>query len=114
MSAKKSNTKTSPLDDTLIEEPVATAAANMNKVSLSEYHKTSPFSFTAKNYKLLLIGLAVNILGFIVMIGGGAESLDEFNADELFSTMRITIAPMLIVAGYVIIMFAIMKKPKAE
>ena len=41
--------------------------------SLKEYSKNAPFSFNAKNYKLLLIGLAINILGFILMIGGAAE-----------------------------------------
>jgi len=70
------------------------------------------FGFNPENYKLLFIGLAVNILGYILMIGGGAESLNEFNADELFSTTRITIAPILIVLGYGIILFSIMKKSK--
>ena len=46
------------------------------------------------------------------MIGGGAESLNEFNADELFSTTRITVAPILIVLGYGIILFSVMKKSK--
>jgi hypothetical protein len=70
------------------------------------------FGFNPENYKLLFIGLAINILGYILMIGGGAESLNEFNADELFSTTRITIAPILIVLGYGIILFSIMKKSK--
>ena len=39
------------------------------------------FGFNPENYKLLFIGLAVNILGYILMIGGGAESPGEFNAD---------------------------------
>jgi len=70
------------------------------------------FGFNPENYKLLFIGLAINILGYILMIGGGAESLNEFNADELFSTTRITVAPILIVLGYGIILFSIMKKSK--
>jgi hypothetical protein len=68
------------------------------------------FGFNPQNYKWLLIGLAINVLGYILMIGGGADNLSEFNANELFSTTRITIAPMLIVAGYVVILFSIMKK----
>ncbi len=70
------------------------------------------FGFNPENYKLLLIGLGVNILGYILMIGGGAESLDEFNANEIFSTTRITVAPILIVLGYGIILFSVMKKNK--
>ena len=46
------------------------------------------------------------------MIGGGAQSPNEFNADELFSHVRITLSPMLIIAGYLVILYSIMRKPK--
>ena len=49
------------------------------------------FGFNPENYKLLFIGLAVNILGYILMIGGGAESLNEFNADV---TINISLLPI--------------------
>lgn len=68
------------------------------------------FGFDPKNYKWLFIGLAINVLGYILMIGGGAETLNEFKEEELFSPIRITLSPMLIVAGYVIILFSIMKR----
>lgn len=71
------------------------------------------FSFRKENYKFLYIGLAINVLGFILMIGGAATELDEFNADELFSHVRITFAPFLILLGYAIIMYSIMRKPKS-
>ncbi len=67
------------------------------------------FGFDPKNYKWLFIGLAINVLGYILMIGGGAETLNEFKEEELFSPIRITLSPMLIIAGYVIILFSIMK-----
>lgn len=73
--------------------------------------KFNHFGFQKENYKILLIGLAINILGFILMIGGGSEDPNKFNADELFSSTRITVAPALIILGYVVILFAIMKKP---
>lgn len=95
-------------------ESLAKTRLNTGPVSLKEYSKGAPFSFNAKNYRLLLIGLAINILGFVLMIGGGTDDPNKFDAGELFSHTRITIAPMLIVAGYVVIMFAIMKKPKAK
>ncbi len=72
------------------------------------------FAFQAENYKLLLIGLGINILGFILMIGGGAENPNDFDASELFSPVRITLAPIFIVLGYVVIMYSIMKKPKSD
>lgn len=70
------------------------------------------FAFQPENYKLLLIGLAINVLGFILMIGGGTDDPTKFDGDALFSTTRITIAPMLIVAGYVVMIYSIMRKPK--
>lgn len=70
-----------------------------------------PFVFNKSNYKFLLIGLALNVIGFLLMIGGAAPSPDEFNAEELFSHRRITIAPILIVLGYIVIIYSIMKKP---
>ena len=75
--------------------------------------KNEHFGFNSKNYRLLFIGLAVNIIGFLLMIGGGADQLNEFNANELFSQRRITLAPFFIVLGYVIIIVAIMKRPKS-
>jgi hypothetical protein len=68
------------------------------------------FGFNPQNYKWLLIGLAINVLGYILMIGGGADDPSKFDANELFSTTRITVAPILIVAGYIVILFSIMKK----
>lgn len=70
------------------------------------------FAFQPQNYRLLLIGLGINVLGFILMIGGGTDNPAEFNGDELFSPVRITLAPFLILAGYVVMIYSIMRKPK--
>lgn len=70
------------------------------------------FGFKSQNYRLLLIGLAINVIGFLLMIGGAAEDPNTFDANELFSAQRITIAPILIVAGYIVILYSIMKRPK--
>ena len=72
---------------------------------------TTTFAFDKKNYKLLLIGLAFIIVGFLIMIGGGSDDPDVFNED-IFSFRRLTLAPILILTGFVIEIFAIMKKPK--
>lgn len=74
--------------------------------------KKTHFGFKPENYRILLIGLAINILGFLLMIGGASENPNEFHGDELFSPLRITIAPLLIVAGYIVILYAIMRKGK--
>jgi hypothetical protein len=73
--------------------------------------KFNHFGFQKENYRLLLIGIAINVFGFILMIGGGTDNPNNFNADELFSPIRITVSPMLIIAGYIVILYAIMKKP---
>jgi hypothetical protein len=72
------------------------------------------FGFSEKNYKLLLLGLGINLLGFLLMIGGGTEDPNKFDASALFSNVRITIAPALVVLGYIVIIYAIMKKPNAD
>jgi hypothetical protein len=72
------------------------------------------FGFNPKNYRILFIGLGLNILGFALMIGGGSENPNDFNGNELFSPIRITLAPLLIVAGYVFTLVAVMKKDKSE
>ncbi len=69
------------------------------------------FAFGKENYRLMLIGLAFIAIGFLLMIGGGSTDPNTFNP-EIFSFRRITLAPILILAGYVIEVFAIMKKPK--
>jgi hypothetical protein len=73
--------------------------------------KFNHFGFQKENYRLLLIGIAINVVGFILMIGGGTDNPNNFNADELFSPIRITVSPMLIIAGYIVILYAILKKP---
>lgn len=68
-------------------------------------------AFTRLNYRLLLIGLGIIILGFILMSGGGSGDPEVFNADEIFSTRRITVAPIVCLIGYLFVVYAIMKKP---
>ncbi len=70
------------------------------------------FAFGKKNYYIMLLGLFVIILGFILMIGGGSNNPDVFNEKEIFSFRRITLAPILVLAGYVIEIFAILYKSK--
>ncbi len=76
----------------------------------------SNFDFPIKkdNLRFILVGLAINIVGYLLMIGGGSENPNEFKEAELFSTLRITVSPMLIVLGIVIIAYGIMKKSKTS
>jgi uncharacterized membrane protein len=68
--------------------------------------------FEKQNLVWMLIGVVVIVLGFVLMAGGKSEDPNVFNEAEVYSTTRITIAPLLIVAGLVIEIYAIMKKGK--
>ncbi len=74
----------------------------------------SNFDFPLKkdNLRIILIGLVINIIGYIMMIGGGSDNPKEFNEAELFSDMRITVSPIVIVVGIALIIYGIMKKSK--
>ena len=77
-------------------------------------NSNSPKIFTKDNYTWMLIGLAVIAIGMFLMAGGRSEDPNQFNKDEVYSTTRITVAPILILAGLVIEIYAIFKKPKAK
>ena len=64
--------------------------------------------FGKENYMWMAIGLGVLAMGFFLMAGGKSADPKVFNDDDVYSTTRITIAPMLIIAGFIIEIFAIM------
>lgn len=70
------------------------------------------FLFDKLNYKILLIGLAVIALGFILMTGGGTEDPNTFDEEALFSFRRIRLAPTVVLAGFGVVIYAILKNPK--
>lgn len=70
----------------------------------------STFAFGKINFKLLLIGLAILLVGYILMVGGGSEDPNVFNGEELFSFRRITLAPIVLLGGYIFVFYAILKK----
>lgn len=65
--------------------------------------------FTRKNYMMMLIGIAIIILGFVLMAGGGEHTATEFD-ESIFSFRRITLAPIVVIAGFVFEIYAIMKR----
>ncbi len=68
------------------------------------------FALGKQNYILMIIGFAIIVLGFILMVGGKAENPNIFNP-EVFSFRRITLAPMLVLLGFIFEIYAIMKNP---
>jgi len=81
---------------------------------MKENNEKFGFALGKQNYILLAIGFVVIIIGFLLMIGGGSDDPNVFNEEELFSFRRITLAPIVILAGFVFEIYAIMKKPKED
>ena len=69
--------------------------------------------FGKKNYILLAISVGIIILGLLLMSGGGSADSTEFTAD-IFSTRRIVVAPIVTLVGFLLIIYAIMAKPKSS
>ena len=66
--------------------------------------------FNKKNYTFVLIGLGFIFLGMLLMMGGGQESPESWDADKIYSFTRITLAPFLILVGLALQIVAIFKK----
>lgn len=68
--------------------------------------------FGKENYVWIIAGLVVIALGLILMVGGRSDDPNTFNPKEVYSFRRITLAPLLILAGLALEVFAIFRKPK--
>ena len=71
------------------------------------------FALGKENYKLMAIGFAIIVVGFILLAGGGSDDPNVFSED-IFNFRRLTLAPIILFIGFVFEIYAIMKKPKAE
>ena len=81
---------------------------------MSKHDLNNDMAFTATNYRLLLIGIGIVVLGFLLMTGGGNGDPNAFDEAEIFSKRRITVAPIVVVVGYIFVAFAILKKTGAN
>ena len=72
----------------------------------------SKFAFEKINYILLLIGAAVIVIGFLLMIGPGS-TMDHFEPN-IFSFRRIKLAPAVCFSGFIFVIYAIMHKGKKD
>ena len=70
------------------------------------------FVFGKENYTFIIGGFVLTLIGFLFMMGGASEDPNVFNENEIFSPLRITVAPFLVIAGYGIVIYGIMKKRK--
>ena len=82
-----------------------------------EVSENNTFYFGKENYKLMLIGLALIVAGFLLMMGADANTVDgkyDPNVwnEGIFSIRRIRIAPLLVIAGFAVEVYAILKRNK--
>ena len=80
------------------------ATKNENKEKLN-------FALGRENYKLLAIGFVIIVIGFLLMLGGKSDDPKVFS-EKIFSFRRITLAPLVVLAGFVFEIWAIMRKPR--
>ena len=73
--------------------------------------KKNKFAFGKRNYKFMIIGILFIALGFIIMSGGGSDDPNVFN-EEIYSFTRIRIAPLIVIIGFAIEIYAILTKPE--
>jgi hypothetical protein len=78
---------------------------------MSQKAKNRSLNFFGKsNYTWMLVGAALILIGMLLMSGGKSADPNVFNTDEVYSFRRITLAPILIIAGFIVEIFAIFKK----
>ena len=69
------------------------------------------FAFDKTNFILLVVGMAVIILGFLLMSGPG--STEGYFEPDIFSVRRVKVAPVVCLAGFVFMIYGILRKPKS-
>ena len=79
----------------------------------NDTNKNVGFALGKHNYKLLAIGFAIIVIGFLLMLGGKSDDPNVFN-EKIFSFRRITLAPIVVLGGFIFEIWAIMKKPGKE
>lgn len=77
-----------------------------------ENREKTNFALGRENYKLLAIGFVIIVAGFLLMLGGKTDDPNVFS-EKIFSFRRITLAPIVVLAGFVFEIWAIMKKPSS-
>ena len=70
------------------------------------------FLFDRTNYMWMIAGVVLILIGFMLMSGGKSPDPNKFNFEEIYSFRRITLAPIVVLLGFAIEIYAIMKKPK--
>ena len=94
------------------KQPITTAASKQQIPVVKKQPAAAPVLFTKENYTWMMIGGAIVLLGMLLMTGGKSQNPNVFDYNSVYSFTRITLAPILIIAGLMIEIYAIFKKSK--
>jgi len=94
--------------------PAKQTAQPKQAVPVKKHTSPAPALFSKENYKWMMIGGVIIILGMILMSGGKNQDPNTFDPKVVYSTTRITIAPILIVGGLLVEIYAIFRKAKPQ
>ena len=87
-------------------------AEKKSSAAMTKDNSKSFTIFAKDNYLWMLGGIVIMAIGLFLMAGGKSNDPNVFNEKEVYSTTRITVAPILIIIGLVVEIFAIFRKPK--
>lgn len=108
---KQQNIKKAPLPVKNTENSATAAKANLSK---GKEHKLNfQLAFGPINYILMVVGIVILAIGYYLLSGGGSDDPNTFNPD-MFDDRRLVAAPILIVLGFAVEIFAIMFKGKKQ
>ena len=98
------------------QQPAAQAPKPQAQAAKAPVRTTMPakeqtFLFDKENYMWMIGGVVLILVGFLLMSGGKSANPHEFHYEEIYSFRRITLAPIVVLLGFAVEVFAIMKKP---
>lgn len=94
-----------------VKNTTGTTATTTSTTTNRSVTPHSNFLFDKTNYMWMAVGVVLVVIGFMLMSGGKSEDPTKFKYDEIFSATRITVAPLMILIGFAVEIYAIMKKP---
>lgn len=95
----------------MAKEKTRPTVPSSSKTFFNQQGEKATFAFGKENYKLMLIGIGLVAVGMLLMIGGASKDPNVFSED-IFNFQRLTLSPIVIIAGYVVVLISILKKPK--
>lgn len=93
--------------------PAAARPTPGKRVAAAAQAPVRPFLFDKSNYRLIILGVVLILLGLFLMAGGKSADPHVFRYNEIFSFRRVTLAPVIMMIGFCLQIYAILKKPAA-